>query len=417
MSDKLRADKHGLSNQTEKGNHKMRRIDEDPSFGVFKVAGFGHTQAGCPVVEDKENVALNIVSANKVSICKKLDLSEAEKAMDGAPQGEIFDVSVLQDFSLVPSACPEEELDQALKLLLEPAASWAEKHSAIESMRRLMLHNSSLISSRLDVIDIVVTASVDYISSLRSSTAYNSILCISLILENKEKFQLSDENINTSLTSLMQRTVAGPKFVIDSAYSTIKRSVLHLSFSLLFHILRPFSVHKNADTVSRAYAALSHNALSTEQHASFNEFVVENQLVVITFFAEGLTSKKTEGKTHSRKVLLAIQKLLDLDAFSSCVAKIEAPMIRAVVQKEILKPSSSFSNLSTTPLSSVVSSGVFSRSTGRLPSSTFTRPPSLPRPQSAISLPKFKDGRGSASITASVTTAGENDGENIFNFF
>lgn len=398
----------------------MQRFEELSSLKVF---GFANSQP-LTIFQDKENVAVNILSTSKVSVCKKFDISEAEKAMDGAPQGEIFDVTVLQDASLAPSANPEDELQNALKFLSNTQSSWAEQHSAVESMRRLMLHNSSLISSRPDAINIIVSSSAGYISSLRSSTARNAILCISLLIESKERFQLSEEHLNTSVTALMQRTVAGPKFVVDSAFDIIMRSTHFIPFSTLFRILRPFSTHKNADTCSRTFVALSQCALSAEQNEEFHNFLASNQLSVVAFFSEGLTSKKTDGKVNSRKVLLAIQKQLGEDVFSSCVSEIEAPMLRAVVHKEVLKSISSFPSVAT-PINSSAIAATFSRSTSRLPSTTFLRTDvdCIQRPQSAMAISKKhtndhgNKARGSALITTDSGASDDSMSENIFNFF
>ena len=37
-------------------------------------------------------------------------MTDAEKAMDGAPQGEIFDVTVAYDENITPSNNPDEEI-------------------------------------------------------------------------------------------------------------------------------------------------------------------------------------------------------------------------------------------------------------------------------------------------------------------
>ena len=163
---------------------------------------------------DKENV-LNTNSSNiflssssslGLSQTKKLDMTDAEKAMDGAPQGEIFDVTVAYDENIAPSTNPDEEIKLALTCLGDTKAAWADKHSAIESMRRLMLHHSSDIINTPGCIAVIISAAVEAVASLRSSTSRNAILCLNQFIESYERFDISNEQLSVIITSLMNRT-------------------------------------------------------------------------------------------------------------------------------------------------------------------------------------------------------------------
>lgn len=165
-------------------------------------------------VKDKENV-LNTTSSNiflssssslGLSQTKKLAMTDAEKAMDGAPQGEIFDVTVAYDENIAPSNDPDEEIKLALACLGDADAPWADKHSAVESMRRLMLHHSSDIINTPGCIAVIISAAVDAVASLRSSTSRNAILCLNQFIESHERFEISNEQLSVIINVLMNRT-------------------------------------------------------------------------------------------------------------------------------------------------------------------------------------------------------------------
>lgn len=111
-------------------------------------------------------------------------------------------------------------------------------NSAIESIRRIILHHSSEITSDLGLIPSIIDATVESVASLRSSISRNAILCLKLLIESCERFQLSIEQMTAILSSLMNRTAVGPKFVADSAYNVISNSIDHLQFATVFTILK-----------------------------------------------------------------------------------------------------------------------------------------------------------------------------------
>jgi wyosine [tRNA(Phe)-imidazoG37] synthetase (radical SAM superfamily) len=202
----------------------------------------------------------------------------------------------------------------------------------------------------------------------------------------------------------MNRTVAGPKFVVDSAYNAIMRSVRHVSFESLFSILKSFSSHKNADTVSRSLVVLSKSALSEdkEKSAEFYEYFMSNKLLLLSYFGEGLTCRKTEGKAQSRKVLVALSLHLGEKEFLKYSSEIESPMIRAVVHREVVKPSAS--QVTThRPLA-------LSKSATLGPLSKLASQRAVVAPTCIVSA----KGRGGATVVAS--SSSDDMEENIFSF-
>jgi hypothetical protein len=111
-------------------NQKVAKVDVLGGLSVFQ---FGKTSLSEGLDENKENVAINFKSSynksnNSIAFTKKLTITDTEKAMDGAPQGEIFDVAVVLDENISPSEDPKQELSLAVMHLGCASASWAEKH-------------------------------------------------------------------------------------------------------------------------------------------------------------------------------------------------------------------------------------------------------------------------------------------------
>lgn len=93
-------------------------------------------------------------------------LSQEEKHMDGAPEGELFLVTVLARSEIAPSDDVKAEV-QALEALLESrasesgdvaadasdsAVSWATEYAAVDSVRRFAIHHPSLLKQHVYVL-------------------------------------------------------------------------------------------------------------------------------------------------------------------------------------------------------------------------------------------------------------------------
>jgi len=130
------------------------------------------------------------------SFTKTHNITEAERSMNGAPEGELFEVNVLTDEEILPSENPNFEIVEAVEGYNESSV-WASKHIAIESMRRILLHHVNYIGVECtsQYLGAIVCCSIDSASSLRSSTSKNAILCLQLILKKSKDFSLEASTI------------------------------------------------------------------------------------------------------------------------------------------------------------------------------------------------------------------------------
>jgi hypothetical protein len=103
-------------------------------------------------------------STNEVKKLPELALEQEEKKLDGAPEGDLYVVTVLSREEFQPS----EDLEQEIVTLKEVVAlktsstssentteeelSWAKEYAALDSVRRLAIHHVDELKTELYVI-------------------------------------------------------------------------------------------------------------------------------------------------------------------------------------------------------------------------------------------------------------------------
>jgi hypothetical protein len=287
--------------------------------------------------DEKENVQKFNSNLNKsLASTKKMKITDDEKAMDGAPQGDIFDVTVMTDESILTSPNPLKELQLALNYL-QTQSSWAEKYSAIESMRRIFLHHSSEVISNVETINIAINAAIESVPSLRSSISRNSIFFLKLLISENKKFELNGTQLSNMLSSLMNRTSCGPKFVCDSAYLVISGAIELLTFGIIFNSIKIFAHHKNADTSNKSFIIVSKSFISFQKDLNFLDFVTSNLNELLEFFGCGLNSKRAEGKQFARKSFELIKKYISREIIENAILNITHVSTQSILKCELSK--------------------------------------------------------------------------------
>ncbi|EWM22552.1 Armadillo-like helical [Nannochloropsis gaditana] len=135
----------------------------------------------------------SLSSSSSTATTKLVVMSAAEKAMDGAPQGRVYQVQVRNTEDLPPSLHPALDLDLVLETVKEGDAAlhggqrgeeerghadWAREYECIDAIRRLALHPSlgpALLRPHLPLLLPFLLRSVH---NLRSSMQRNALLCL-----------------------------------------------------------------------------------------------------------------------------------------------------------------------------------------------------------------------------------------------
>jgi hypothetical protein len=244
-----------------------------------------------------------------VEITKKIKLSDEELTLNGAPEGELFDVAVLLDDSLTSLTSPELELTSALSLLTSPSATWASRHQSIEIIRRGCRYHSELFSQ--DQVLQIFRESCLEIESLRSCVSRNGIYCLRALYQLS--YPWSDTNTaasaiyERSIHLLMNKSSSGPKFLCQLAIESLEFGVRAIPWSHLISILQPFNSHRNAEISSRSYSLVANRILLPSFSSSSSPLSsLELQTQYSQYLTNGLHSLRPQSREVCKKALVVL---------------------------------------------------------------------------------------------------------------
>eukprot|EP01041_Mallomonas_annulata_P004527 gene4527-8987_t len=286
------------------------------------------------------NVSSNIKEKgveNYVSPTKRMKISDQERKMDGAPLGELFDVKVMCDSNINPSINPHLELESAIRISKMNGTSWADKYEAVETFRRLALHHPNVLVVSLDC---AMTAAIDGIECLRSSSIRNGIHCVHVLLL-KFSSDISDELFDRGITRLMLKIGTGPRFISDIAQNILTELLCNPNPWRYINALKTMADHKNADISNKALVFISKLILKL----SCTDLKPQQNLeILLNICQKGLRGKKVEGKEKIKVALKFIQEKLGVEEFLHCLQN-QFPMTQVTEILLELTPSTSTSTL------------------------------------------------------------------------
>jgi hypothetical protein len=191
---------------------------------------------------------------------KKIIINEEEKAMNGAPEGELYDVILLNDSELPQITL---SLNQAmimdcfsLYFTLESKEGWAKQYEVVTFLRQLLYHHLKEvcdcfqeITLRQEFIRLCLKVFSDSLLSLRSSNIRNALFAIRLFFqpavyrvlcpsygestEENEDFIWKLEEFSQLTTQLLMKTGNNPKFISSEALVTLQQVISESSFLYL----------------------------------------------------------------------------------------------------------------------------------------------------------------------------------------
>ena len=268
--------------------------------------------------------------------------------MSGAPEGELYDVTLLQDDEITPYE-PKANVINELTLLISKSGlynttnttttnnntvvnetdnngTWADKYALVEFIRRIMLHHTDNLSIEFqqqrqqndtDINDnenplmITITdATVDAIQSLRSSTVRNGILCARTIINSYLKIQWSDGQLLRIVTDLVNRTTVGPRFICEQAGEVLTSMITVLPSLVSILLLVPSISHKNADACSKVYSLIAESTLKLTEIVYQPLSLLPTTCIInklVDALSKGLNAKRPQARDLCRKAFRHIQ--------------------------------------------------------------------------------------------------------------
>eukprot|EP00602_Paraphysomonas_sp_CaronLab_P012755 CAMPEP_0185041264 /NCGR_PEP_ID=MMETSP1103-20130426/40303_1 /TAXON_ID=36769 /ORGANISM="Paraphysomonas bandaiensis, Strain Caron Lab Isolate" /LENGTH=345 /DNA_ID=CAMNT_0027580907 /DNA_START=147 /DNA_END=1184 /DNA_ORIENTATION=+ len=245
---------------------------------------------------------------------KKIKLSQDELHLDGAPEGEIYDVSVVADENLQPLSQPKLQLRSAFKVLKSSTSSWAEKYTAVELIRRMCVHHSDVIE--VGNVGTMISESGQGVASLRSSISRNAILCLQSIF-NLPIFHewLAGSDVtayNNVLHILMTKSTSGPKFISAIALEALENGVQNVPMQILVPILSPLTTHRNLEISNRAYVLVAEGLVRDQSM----EWDIPGAVCLLQ---RGLGSARPQGREACKRSLISICRIMGKVAFQKIV--------------------------------------------------------------------------------------------------
>ena len=242
---------------------------------------------------------------------KKIKISKDEKNLSGAPEGDIYDITVIADENLDPLPSPSLAWPAAINILTSGTTTWAEKHSAIETIRKLSLHHQDLLNEKRLCVALVEATRAT--GSLRSCICRNGILCLQSLFRIPHLIDWitgRNESIYAeSISALMNKSANGPRFICASALAALEVAVHRTPIALLSTILQPSSTHKNAEIANLSFVFVAEQAMRCSSLLGGESDEVLSALLLL--LDRGLGGPRPAGREACKKALESITATLE----------------------------------------------------------------------------------------------------------
>ncbi|KAF1792702.1 CLASP N-terminal domain [Phytophthora cactorum] len=241
-------------------------------------------------------------------------VEEKEKKLDGAPEGELFLVTVKTRDELQESedvAADAQKLDQLLQLKQqathttttaaaadETDVAWGHEFEAVDSLRRFAKYHQDEARRQLEN-GVLKTLVLPAASSLRSAVARNALLCVQdLILGLKTE---TANHLDAIVPVLLNRACSEKQFLRDLAREVLDTTLLAGSNEeFLQPLLVTSTTEKNAQIVSVAGLYVTKCIIRMDRE-HLREFVRETRGSFFDEMAAFLNCKVVECKAATRR--------------------------------------------------------------------------------------------------------------------
>eukprot|EP01032_Pedospumella_encystans_P021010 gene21010-23852_t len=365
---------------------------------------------------DKENVLnINVIQppSSLQSEPKKIKISQDEKMMSGAPEGDLFDMVVFEDSELWPYASELEAREEFVKgcKVHDESSVWADQYESVVVIRRVVLHHAEILNTNKAMLLEASKAVIAGVESLRSCRVRSGIMGLRTLLRNcgttLSTMQTAENDICAAVvTSLLTKTGGGPKFISELALnSLLQEAVAGVPPLELIRCLFPSIAHRNPEIgASAIYASVE--CIRKLDHTVLSDSTAEGMEVMketIQGLAQALNAKRPKAKESAKTALRTLytavgdahfQNLLKTHASESQ----QSEVTRAVATSST--PSTPFTPSLTAPATSSSASRFGSGMPG---SSSVMKPMSMSTASKFVRKPLLPPASASAAGSASVS--------------
>lgn len=272
---------------------------------------------------------LTLGTSNLVAVTnKRIVLSDEEKNMNGAPEGELFDVVVLSDEDLPSIDIHDSIVDEIIKLY-RSTNLWNERYIFVENIRKLIKYHSQVISVK-ELPDLAEIATLE-LNSLRSCSIRNGIFLSRQLITEFPRLLMDSGHLVEILNHFVIKMSSGPRFIGELALDSFQLCLANtqLRFEEKIDLMMKNVSHKSADVAGKMQLLLAEHCsvelkdLNTEITLSSTTFsnLCEGLYV-------GINSKRAFAKEKTRSALAQLVQRLGKENFLERCTNAQVPVSR-----------------------------------------------------------------------------------------
>ncbi|KAG6966398.1 hypothetical protein JG688_00006795, partial [Phytophthora aleatoria] len=333
-------------NQPSDQQHQLLEREETIQQHAAPVLGVAPVKRRRSSAASGEEQPAPSVEEHEQSSCT---VEEKEKKLDGAPEGELFLVTVKTRDELQESedvAADAQKLDQLLQLKQqathttttaaaaadETDVAWGHEFEAVDSLRCFAKYHQDEARRQLEN-GVLKTLVLPAASSLRSAVARNALLCVQdLILGLKTE---TANHLDAIVPVLLNRACSEKQFLRDLAREVLDTTLLAgANEEFLQPLLATSTTEKNAQIVSVAGLYVTKCIIRMDRE-HLREFVRETRGSFFDEMAAFLNCKVVECKAATRRTCQHTRRVVGNEAFVALVKE----KLSGSVQLDVLKAS------------------------------------------------------------------------------
>ena len=267
---------------------------------------------------------------------QSLEISEEEKAMNGAPEGELFVVEAVER-SALPKFKKGEDPETVLELALEgleegeetgspPSVAWNVLFDALTALRRIIVHAPGQLDNT--IVMSVLSGLTAACRSSRSVVSRNALLCVADLFfacgGPKALDLLTNENYTADVVGALLDAAASnqPKSSKLGAAAALAQACDAATRPSVLKILAPALAagagHKNKDSAALACSSCLAALRSLQGTDTAFAKALDLQLLLPPLVA-GLNGKSPEGKKAAKACCALVAASLGGEAYKAAV--------------------------------------------------------------------------------------------------
>jgi hypothetical protein len=241
--------------------------------------------------------------------------------MNGAPEGEIFEVTVLADhelrsFSSASDAETYNAYNAAHSMFSAVSATWADKYSFVELVRSISFSKPRFLVDN-GLTENVLKAAMDSVESLRSSEIRNGILALGILVQNCMS-GITEEQLTLVAGLLVNKLAGGPRFICSLSSEVLAKVILSLAPLVSIRALMPHVQHKNAEAASIVVCLLADRVVPKLDKENADH--LDGCRILIGVLSKGLNGKRATTITSSKAALSHLRQYLGEESFQQLLA-------------------------------------------------------------------------------------------------